>query len=241
MFKISVVVPVYNTKKEYLIDCLNSIFHQTYKPYEIIVVNDGSTRKETLDVLKQLKDSDVILINQENKKISGALNAGIRIMKGDWWAGLSSDDMWFPNKLEEQVKFAKEHPEAKVIYANWIAVDHNGFFIQQINEHIFFNLKDQQDYLKHGYFSTWSNIFINKEVFEKVGLFNEEYPTSEDYEFTIRMSQYYLFYKVPKNLMMYRIHPEQLTETEWGWKGIKGRFYTNKAALLAHKLFGEKK
>jgi len=243
-YNISVVVPVYNTKAKYLEQCLFSIFGQTYQPYEVIIVNDGSTRKETLNVLKMIEEQNlknVKIIHQENKKISGALNTGIRNMKGNWWAGCASDDLWFPNKLEEQVKFAKKHPEARVIYANWVMIDENGFFIRQVNEVEFFSLRDQQLYLCQAYFATWSNMLVHKEVFKKIGLFNEAFPTSEDYEMNIRIAQYYLFYKVPKNLMMYRVHPEQLSESEWGWKGEKGKEYTIRAQKLAKQLFWKSK
>ena len=243
--KVSAIVPVYNTNPEYLGICVSSILNQTYKPYELVIVNDGSTRKETIDFLnnlKKVKEKNGIkikIIDQENKKISGALNTGIRNMKGDWWAGCSSDDMWLPNKLEEQVKFIKANKQARVVYANWVMVNEIGFPIRNLNEPEFTNLKDQQEFLKNSYFATWSNMMIHESVFKKVGLFNEEYPTCEDYEFNVRMSEYYLFHKVPKVLMMYRVHPEQLTNSEWGFAGEKGKVYRNKSKELARRLFNE--
>jgi len=239
-FKVSVVVPVYNTRRKYLEQCVNSIVKQTYKPYEIIIVDDGSTRVQTLKALKQIEKKGVAcVIHQNNRKISGALNTGIRNMKGNWWAGCSSDDVWFPYKLEEQVKYAKKHPHAKVIYANWVMIDKDGYLIGRVEEPEFFDIKAQQLHLMYrGYFATWSNMLVHKSVFEKVGLFNEAYPTSEDYEMNVRMSQYYLFYKVHRYLMMYRKHSEQLSESQWGWKGKKGQKYTQKAMELARKLFG---
>lgn len=235
---ISVVVPVRNTKAEYLNQCLTSITAQTYQPFEVIVVDGESDRKETLNALNEWEKKGVKVIHQKNKYISGALNTGIRNMKGDWWAGCASDDLWFPIKLAEQIKFSESKPEAKVIYANWLMIDSNGFFMRQINEPEFFSLKDQQQFLRRGYFGTWSNLLIHKSVFEKVGLFNEEYPTCEDYEFNIRLAQFYLFYKVPKNLMMYRIHIEQLSQTPWGYGGENGKAFNQKAKELAEKLFG---
>ena len=236
-FRISVVVPVYNTKAKYIEECLESVFRQTYKPFEIIVVNDGSTRKETLDYIKKIeRKGSAIVIHQKNKKISGALNTGIKSMKGNWWAGCSSDDKWVYNKLEEQVKYASDHPDAKVIYADWFMMDENGNITESVNEVTFSTIIQQRVYLCHAYFSTWSNMFVHKSVFDDIGLFNESFPTSEDYEMNIRIAQKYLFHKVPKPLMMYRIHPEQLSESEWGWKGGQGSAYTSKAQDLARKL-----
>ena len=151
--KISAVVPVFNTNPKYVQQCLDSIYGQFYKPHEIIVVNDGSTREETLAFLKELKEGGKVrVIDQENKKISGALNTGIRNMTGDWWAGLSSDDMWYPNKLKDQVEYQKQHPEAEVIYANWDMIDGDGNVVRRINEPQFANLYQQQKHLIKGYF-----------------------------------------------------------------------------------------
>ncbi|MFH1545349.1 MAG: glycosyltransferase [archaeon] len=256
--KISVVIPVFNTAPKYIKQCLGSVFAQSYKPYEIIVVNDGSTRKETLLFLRELeKDKRVRLINQENKKISGALNTGIKNMKGEWWAGLSSDDMWLPNKLECQIDYAKNNPDAKVMYADWMMVNETiplfnktlpawllrilwrlGFLVREVKEQSFSNLHDQQRYLTHSYFATWSNLLIHKEVFDKVGLFNEEFPSCEDYEMNIRIAQHYLFHKVEKTLMRYRVHAGQLSNTEWGFEGGEGKEYQEKAKKLAQKLYG---
>lgn len=238
--KISVVIPVYNTKTKFLQDCLISVFVQVYKPYEIIVVNDGSTRKETLEFLDKLKENRrVIVIDQENKKISGALNTGIRNMKGDWWAGLSSDDMWYPFKLQCQVNYVKDNPEAKVIYADWHAIDENNNITGATRSPKFNSLKEQQQHLRRAFFATWSNLLIHKEVFNKVGLFNESYPTCEDYEMNIRIAQYYFFHKVEKPLLLYRFHKEQLSNTPMGWKGSMGKIYNEKAKELAEKLYGD--
>jgi len=235
-FKISVVIPVYNTKAKYIHECLSSVLSQTYKPFEIIIVNDGSTRKETLEFLEKIEREGLAkVIHQENKKISGALNTGIKAMSGDWFAGCASDDVWFPEKLEEQVKYARSHPEAKVIYADWVMIDENGNRLKTVKEVEFSTIIQQQVYLCHAYFSTWSNMLVHKEVFENVGLYNESFPTSEDYEMNIRVAQKYLFHKVRKPLMMYRVHPEQLTKSEWGWSGKEGSKYTAMAQELARR------
>jgi len=234
--KISAVIPVYNTNPKHLKECIDSVFNQTYKPFEVVVVNDGSTRKKTIEFLNTLKD--VVLVNQENKGIAGALNTGIKTMQGDWWAGLASDDVWVPSKLEHQVKLVEEKPEAKIVYANWMKINGNSVPIRTVKERVFTNLKAQQKSLINHYFATWSNLLIHKEVFDKVGLFNEEFIASEDYEFIVRASQYYLFYHVPKVLMKYRIHSEQLTGTANGCTGRNGGVYHKRAINLARKLFG---
>ena len=213
---ISVVIPVYNTKRKYLSKCVNSVFSQTVKPDEVIIVDDGSTRQETLDFLKEQKSVEKIrvrIIRQENKGISGALNTGIKAMTGDWWAGIASDDEWLPLKLEEQIKCLVDNPGAKIVYSDWIRKDEDKNTIGIISEMRFSSLKKQQEYLKEGYFANWSGWLIKKEVFDKIGVFNESYKLNEDYEFIVRASKHYMFYKAPFALFIYRSHSEQITNT----------------------------
>ncbi len=100
MSKISVIVPVYNVK-DYLRKCLDSLKNQTFKDFEAILVNDGST-DGSLDILNEYAnlDSRFIVINQENKGLSGARNTGLKNAKGDFVYFLDSDDYIHHQLLE---------------------------------------------------------------------------------------------------------------------------------------------
>ncbi len=99
--KISVIVPVYNTEPDFLDAALNSLFNQTMSDLEIIVVDDGSSSKETLEYLKTLEGDDRIkIIRQKNKGLSGARNAAIDIATGEFVGFLDSDD-WLDNNFYE--------------------------------------------------------------------------------------------------------------------------------------------
>lgn len=237
--KISVVSPVFNIKAEYLEKSINSILNQTYKPYEIIIVDDGSTRQETLDCLEEFKKNErLTIIHQVNKKTCGALNTGIIHMTGDWWAGLSSDDMWLPYKLEKQIEFFEKHPIAKVIYADWqtIGVD-DVIGDPHYVEPVFETLDQQQQFVMGSYFGMWSNMLVHKSVFDKVGIFNEEFIACEDYEMLVRISQFYLYHKVSEVLTQYRIHEEQTTQGDYGFQGKIGKKFDAQAHRLAYQLF----
>lgn len=238
MIAISAVVPVYNTKKEYLEQCFKSIENQIYKPIEIIFVNDGSTREETLQFLDSIRSfENVKVIDQENKKTAAALNAGIRSMKGNWWAGLSSDDQWKPYKLKLQVNCIEQCPEAKVIYGDYELVDQNNFFIRKAIEPNFDSLLQQQKFLIASYFGMWSNLLIAREVLDEINGFNDEFICCEDYEFAVRLSVKYKYYKIPEVLTSYRIHQEQNTHTTYGYQGTLGSTYDRRCHELARKLF----
>lgn len=92
MIEISVIIPIFNAEKT-LKRCLDSILNQTFKNFEIICVNDGSQDK-SIDILKEYKEKDnrIIIIQQENKGVSSARNAGIKIAKGKYITFIDSDD-----------------------------------------------------------------------------------------------------------------------------------------------------
>lgn len=99
--KVSVIIPTYN-RASILIEAIVSVLNQTFQPFEIIVVDDGST-DNTAQVIKPYSES-VFYIRTENQGVSSARNRGIIEAKGDWVAFLDSDDTWHPEKLNRQVQ-----------------------------------------------------------------------------------------------------------------------------------------
>lgn len=103
---ISVIVPVYNVEK-YVEKCLSSILEQTFKDFEVIVVNDGSTDK-SLDKIKVFKDDRLVLIDQKNQGLSGARNSALKIAKGKYVTFIDSDDWISKNYLKEMINCAQK-------------------------------------------------------------------------------------------------------------------------------------
>ena len=107
MKKVSVIIPTYNSGK-YIEECINSVINQTYTNLEIIVVDDCSN-DNTLSILKKYKDKRIKLIKlEENKGVSYARNRGIDFSSGEFICFLDSDDYWYLDKIEKQVKFMKD-------------------------------------------------------------------------------------------------------------------------------------
>jgi glycosyltransferase involved in cell wall biosynthesis len=104
--KISVIIPFYSNKN-WLEESIESVFNQTYKNFEIIIINDGS--EEDISDFKSKYSSQLIIINQKNKGAANARNHGIEISNGDYIAFLDSDDLWLPDKLEKQINFMEEN------------------------------------------------------------------------------------------------------------------------------------
>ena len=115
MSEISVIIPVYNVEK-YLSQCLDSILNQTFKDFECICVNDGST-DNSLSILQKYasKDNRIKIINQENKGLSGARNSALKVVNGKYITFIDSDDFVSGDYLEKLINLA-EKENSDIVY-----------------------------------------------------------------------------------------------------------------------------
>lgn len=111
---ISVIMPVYNVEK-YVSDCIESVLNQTYKNFELIIVNDGSTDNSLNEAKKYLCDSRVHIYSQENKGLSAARNTGLKCVKGDYIYFIDSDDVINQNLFDLLIGEFSNHQETDLI------------------------------------------------------------------------------------------------------------------------------
>ena len=104
---ISIVIPAYNVSS-YIGDALRSVFVQDFVDYEVIVVNDGSTDTPELEKVLEPYSEKIVYLKQDNRGISAARNAALRVARGELIALLDSDDVWLEGKLSAQVTFMKQ-------------------------------------------------------------------------------------------------------------------------------------
>lgn len=119
--RVSIIIPSYNTAP-LIAACLDSIFAQTYKDFEAIVVNDGSPDTADLEKVLQPYLDRIVYIKQLNKRAAGARNTAIARARGEFLAFLDSDDTWLPNHLEAQMKQFDADPALCLVYANAVFV-----------------------------------------------------------------------------------------------------------------------
>ena len=120
---VTVIIPTYN--RAYIIGkTIDSVLAQTYRPIEIIVIDDGST-DDTRRVVTSYGDS-VRYVHQANTGVPGARNAGFALARGDFLALVDSDDCWHPWKLELQVEFMRRHPDVGMVWTDMAAVGPDG-------------------------------------------------------------------------------------------------------------------
>ena len=114
---VTVVIPAYNASR-YITQALDSVQAQTFSDYEVIVVNDGSSDRDELEQVLRSHPLPIIYLSQENKGVSAARNAAIRIAKGEFYAQLDADDQWTPDYLEVQLRLLLDNPDVALVYPN---------------------------------------------------------------------------------------------------------------------------
>lgn len=134
MVTVSVIVPVYNAEK-YLRQTLLSIQNQTFKDFEAILIDDGSSDQsgEICDE-QAAADSRFKVIHQKNSGVAAARNAGIEQSEGEFIAFLDADDCWLPEKLEKQIAFMKEK-NCFLSYTAYRFIDENGNILKDYFPH----------------------------------------------------------------------------------------------------------
>jgi glycosyltransferase involved in cell wall biosynthesis len=114
---VTVVIPAYNSAR-YIGQALDSVYKQSFTDYEVIVVNDGSDDHDELEQVLRSHPVPVIYLSQENKGVSAARNAAIRIAKGEFYAQLDADDQWTPDYLQVQLGILLKNPDVALVYPN---------------------------------------------------------------------------------------------------------------------------
>ena len=209
---ISVIIPTYN-RKNTLPRAVESVLNQTYKPVEIIIVDDGSTdgTKEWFSEMYPL----VHYIYQVNSGVSSARNTGINSARGDWIALLDSDDEWLPDKLELQVKLLQNNAELRFCHTNEIWI-RNGVRINQMKKHQKYGGNIFKKCLDICRISPSSSLF-HTSVIKDVGLFDESLDVCEDYDLWLRITAKYpvLFLDQPL-IKKFGGHTDQLSRVFGG-------------------------
>ncbi|MBZ5700350.1 MAG: glycosyltransferase family 2 protein [Acidobacteriia bacterium] len=206
MPKVSVIIPVYNGGK-YIAATLETVFAQTFRDFEVIVINDGSS-DGTEQVLSPYRGRIVYLLNDHGGPALSR-NRGLDAASGTHIAFLDADDLWHPEKLEKQVACAEAHPEYGIITTDAAVFDGTGILAtsSKAGKHI-----PSGFVLEHLLFDNWigtSCAMVRRECFEKVGKFDEErFVWGEDWIMWMRIAAHYPVYFLDEVLVQYRVHPQ---------------------------------
>jgi cellulose synthase/poly-beta-1,6-N-acetylglucosamine synthase-like glycosyltransferase len=200
--KVSVIIPAYNAMS-YLPEAVESVLRQTFKDFELIIVDDGSSDR-TVEWASSLTDPRVKFISQDNHGSARARNQGIAIAEGDYIALLDADDIWESTKLEKQVNFLDRDPSIGLVDTSVVLIDENGKSTGRV-----VTSKADADVWKHlvqfqPVCSCDSTPLIRRECLETVGLFDEDLLFLEDLDLWIRLASLYKFGAIEEPLVRYR-------------------------------------
>jgi glycosyltransferase involved in cell wall biosynthesis len=205
---VSVIIPAFN-RAWCLGDTLRSVWSQTFRNYEVIVVDDGST-DGTAALLRQFSQVRVHRW-EDNRGVSAARNLGIQMARGEWICFLDSDDQWVENKLQVQVDLMQAHPECPASYTDefWVR---NGVRVNPKNKHRKYSGEIFRQCLPLCIISP-SSIMMRASVLETIGGFDTDLAACEDYDLWLRLASRYPVYFIAEKLIIKTGgHADQLSQ-----------------------------
>ena len=207
--EISVILPVYNSDK-FLKEALNSVLEQTFKNWELVAINDGSTDR-SLQILEQYQKSDarIRIISRENRGLVKTLNEGVNLARGEWIARMDADDVCLPDRFSKQLAWAKT--QNADLCGGWIQrIGIEGcqsWEFPESNEGIYAWLLFRSAFAH-------PTIIINKKIAMHF-LYDESFLHSQDYELWTRLALHNIVMtNLPEIVLQYRIHEKQISQAK---------------------------
>jgi glycosyltransferase involved in cell wall biosynthesis len=214
--RVSVVIPAYNAQR-YLFESLESVLTQTFRDFECIVVDDGSTDRtpQIIDSLA-VHDPRVQRLTVPHGGIVKALNAGLQVARGEYIARTDSDDLCVPDRFEKQVRYLDEHPVCAVVGSKvtlvdpynstlWdvqVKPDHEGIETELLNG--------------NGWAVIHPSTMLRRGAVEQAGGYRGEYEWVEDLDLFLRMAQFGELANLQDSLLRYRQHYGSVNRNKLG-------------------------
>jgi len=206
MPKVSICIPTYN-RKDYLKETLDSVFAQTYKDYEVVIVDDGST--DGTDEMVAGMSEPIRYFMQENAGDAAARNTLIKMAEGEYITFIDSDDLLYPDSVERLVKSVESHEGGACGYGGYIRIDENGAELPTKQKHLptgEITIPLFQQILVH----SCGSIFPKKAMTDKCG-FNSSLRVCSDYETWLELSIKYKFIAQDEPTFKRRRHGNNLS------------------------------
>ena len=211
MPKVSVNICCYNSER-FIAETIESVLAQTYKDWELVIVNDGSTDSTEQIIRAYINQGWPITYHcQANAGLAAARNQALRLSKGEYIAFLDHDDLWLPEKLEQQVDILDADPAIALVYSDCYLVDFKGELLGRVFDKVRPHRGRVLAELFTENFISCPTVLIRKQVLEKVGLFRPELCISEEYELFLRIAELYQVDFVDAPLAKYRVHETSLS------------------------------
>ena len=205
MPKVSVVITTYN-RARFIAEAIKSVLTQSFRDFEIIVVDDGS-KDNTADIVREFP---VSYYYQENQGIVGAYNRGIELAKGEYIDFLDSDDSFLPDALAKGVEVLNAHPEVGFSYGRAYLVDEDGriFGLKKNGRQSGVRQGSQEiGDLIYGNYITSSTVMLRSSCLNEIGTFDPRFKSgSEDFELWTRLARKFAVGYIAEPLVKFRVH-----------------------------------
>ncbi|MDW8039606.1 MAG: glycosyltransferase [Thermoguttaceae bacterium] len=215
MTLVTILIPVWNTPARMLGDCWRSILAQTWTNWQLVVVDDGSSLPETLEVLKKwAQDRKVHLIRQEHLGLSQALNRGLEAAQTELVARMDADDLMVPDRLEKQVQYMLQHPEVDILGGQIEAFDDNSGQPSWRTHHpLQVNPTELQQAILEGqtpWFLNHSAVMYRRSRILALGGYDLCFGWAQDFDLWLRaLRAGYIIRNLPDVVLRYRLHGGQ--------------------------------
>lgn len=204
---VSIVIPTYN-RQDLLQLTIDSVFHQTYHDWELIVVDDGS-KYNISQALEDRYGSRIRYVYQSNQGESVARNCGVSLSAGEYIAFLDDDDLWHPLKLQRQVDVLNTSPSVGLVSTQAYWINYQGLLLKKTPH------GDDRESSKISWEDlTWNNAvagggssaLVRRVCLEKVGGFDSEIRFGEEWDLWLRLARHYEIRQIDEPLVYYRLH-----------------------------------
>ena len=210
---VSVILPSWN-RADWLKKSIDSVLEQTFRDFELIVVDDAST-DSTQEILTIYSGKFRSITFAKNLGVSAARNAAVKNCDSEWIAFLDSDDFWHPHKLQKQIVQTVIRPESPIHFTDEIWI-RNGVRVNPKKKHQKLEGWIFKPSLELCLMSP-STVLLRRELFDVHGLFDETLPICEDYDLWLRLTAQHQVALLNEKLMTrHGGHADQLSRSDWG-------------------------
>lgn len=211
MTLVTVLMPAYNSGK-FIEEAIDSILAQSYKDFNLLVINDGSS-DNTEKLIKKYTDSRIQYVrNEQNIGIVNTLNKGINLVGTKYLIRMDSDDVMHSKRIEEQVQYMEKNPNTHVLGTQAKLIDNKGNNIGKTKNPL--NKREIRTYLLFGPPIFHPSIIMRTEILKSNNIRYENlYAGFEDYELWTRLAKKFNIENMSKYLLFYRTNPEGITQT----------------------------
>lgn len=230
--RVSLVMSIYNDERT-VQQTIDSVLSQTYTDFELCIIDDGCT-DGSVDIVRSYsnKDARVVLVPFSiHRGLTGSLNEVIRHTGGEYIGRIDADDICLPNRIEEQVKYLDAYKDIMLCGTWGQYIDEDGMYIG--------DKKLETDSTKIKNKLLWNNQFIHSSwlfrssLINDVGVYDESFAKSQDYEFVLRVAKKHKVANIPQFLVKWRVRKNSLS-----WGNRKQELYALKARWVAINQYG---